>query len=179
MAHGCQSRTGRSRADTSSLGKRPRSSGAACSECGQSIFSRGLGLITSFTADRFEVCTPNSPVFRFGRLPSPWQPPDWFWGSEDGTFGNRFDDPSGYYRVLYASSQRLFCFIETLARFRPDSVPSSFPKTLPAVHVQSYSEASPERNFPKLWWSARGSGGRSPSTCPMARPSAATGEAGH
>src|ERR1039458_7662364 len=95
MAHGCQSRTGRSRADTSSLGKRPRSSGAACSECGQSIFSRGLGLLTSFTADRFEVCTPNSPVFRFGRLPSPWEPPDWFWASEDGTFGNRFDDPSG------------------------------------------------------------------------------------
>jgi hypothetical protein len=35
-------------------------------------------------------------------------------------FGNRFDDPEGYYRVLYASSQRLACFVETLARFRPD-----------------------------------------------------------
>jgi hypothetical protein len=30
------------------------------------------------------------------------------------------DDPTGYYRVLYASSRRLSCFIETLARFRPD-----------------------------------------------------------
>jgi hypothetical protein len=40
--------------------------------------------------------------------------------SPDGTFGNRFDDPDGTYRVLYASSQRLGCFLETLARFRID-----------------------------------------------------------
>ena len=38
----------------------------------------------------------------------------------DGTFGNRFDDPDATYRVLYASSQRLGCFVETLARFRID-----------------------------------------------------------
>lgn len=38
----------------------------------------------------------------------------------DGSFGNRFDDPEGVYRVLYASSQRLGCFLETLARFRVD-----------------------------------------------------------
>ena len=38
----------------------------------------------------------------------------------DGTFGGRFDDPEAQYRVLYASSQRLGCFLETLARFRPD-----------------------------------------------------------
>ncbi len=38
----------------------------------------------------------------------------------DQTFGNRFDDPEGSYRVLYASSQRLGCFLETLARFRVD-----------------------------------------------------------
>jgi hypothetical protein len=41
-----------------------------------------------------------------------WQP--------DGSFGNRFDDPQGNYRVLYAATQRVSCFIETLARFRPD-----------------------------------------------------------
>ena len=39
---------------------------------------------------------------------------------EDHTFGNRFDDPEGLYRVLYASSQRIGCFVETLARFRVD-----------------------------------------------------------
>lgn len=37
-----------------------------------------------------------------------------------GTFGNRWDDPLGSYRVLYASSRRLGAFVETLASFRPD-----------------------------------------------------------
>jgi hypothetical protein len=31
--------------------------------------------------------------------------------------GNRFDDPDGLYRVLYASAQPLGCYLETLARF--------------------------------------------------------------
>ncbi|MCZ7537423.1 MAG: hypothetical protein M5T61_16945 [Acidimicrobiia bacterium] len=39
---------------------------------------------------------------------------------DDGTFGNRWDDPEGLYRVLYASSLRVGCYIETLARLRPD-----------------------------------------------------------
>jgi hypothetical protein len=63
---------------------------------------------------------PSAEVFRIARRPDPWQPPDWSCASADGTFGNRFDDPEGYYRVLYASSQKLSCFVETLARFRPD-----------------------------------------------------------
>jgi hypothetical protein len=63
---------------------------------------------------------PTEPVYRLGRRPNAWQPPEWFLAHSDGTFGNRFDDPEGYYRVLYASSQRLACFVETLARFRPD-----------------------------------------------------------
>jgi hypothetical protein len=63
---------------------------------------------------------PPNEIFRIGRKPDPWQPPDWSRAQPDGTFGNRFDDPLGYYRVLYASTQRLSCFIETLARFRPD-----------------------------------------------------------
>jgi hypothetical protein len=54
------------------------------------------------------------------RGPDPWQPPDWALAGPDGTFGNRFDDPEGGYRVLYASSQRLGCYLETLARFRVD-----------------------------------------------------------
>jgi hypothetical protein len=44
---------------------------------------------------------------------------DWALAFSDHTFGNRFDDPKGTYRVLYAGSQRLACFAETLARFRP------------------------------------------------------------
>jgi hypothetical protein len=63
---------------------------------------------------------PENDVFRLGRKPDPWMPPDWATAAPDGTFGNRFDDPHSTYRVLYASSQRLGCFLETLARFRPD-----------------------------------------------------------
>jgi hypothetical protein len=59
-------------------------------------------------------------IHRIGRQPDPWQYPDWSRANPDRTFGNRFDDPNGEYRVLYASSQRLGCFLETLARYRPD-----------------------------------------------------------
>lgn len=67
-----------------------------------------------------ETKSPPQLIYRIGRKPDAWQPPDWALASTDGTFGNRFDDPEGYYRVLYAASQELSCFIETLARFRPD-----------------------------------------------------------
>ena len=63
---------------------------------------------------------PPRTVYRLAREPDPWAPPDWAYAGEDGTFGNRFDDPRGTYRVLYASSSRLGCFLETLARFRVD-----------------------------------------------------------
>ena len=63
---------------------------------------------------------PDGPLYRLGRDPDPWVWPDWSYAASDGTFGNRYDDPHGSYRVLYASSQRLGAFLETLARFRPD-----------------------------------------------------------
>ena len=63
---------------------------------------------------------PTIAVYRIGRRPDPWQYPDWSRANPDRTFGNRFDDPNGEYRVLYASSVRLGCFLETLARYRPD-----------------------------------------------------------
>jgi RES domain-containing protein len=63
----------------------------------------------------------DSQVYRVARKPDPWAPLDWAWASpHDGTFGNRYDDPQARYRVLYASSQKLGCFVETLARFRVD-----------------------------------------------------------
>ena len=67
-----------------------------------------------------ELKRPPGPLFRVGRDDDAWAIPDWAYAKEDRTFGNRFDDPAGVYRVLYASSQRLGCFIETLARFRVD-----------------------------------------------------------
>ena len=75
-------------------------------------FSPGAKLITAVT--------PSELVFRVGRKPSAWKPPEWAYAGEDGTFGNRFDDPEKLYRVHYASAARFGCFLETLARFRKD-----------------------------------------------------------
>ena len=54
-----------------------------------------------------ETSRPEGLVFRLGRRPDAWQPPDWFLAQSDGTFGNRFDDPDGILSGSYASSQRL------------------------------------------------------------------------
>jgi hypothetical protein len=64
--------------------------------------------------------SPGDRLFRVGRAPDPWAWPDWSNAGPDGTFGNRYDDPQGLYRVLYAASDRLGAFVEVLARFRPD-----------------------------------------------------------
>lgn len=66
-----------------------------------------------------EIRTPAESIYRVARHPDAWQLPDWS-RAKDGTFGNRFDDPESDYRVLYAASQEVSCYLETLARFRPD-----------------------------------------------------------
>jgi hypothetical protein len=63
---------------------------------------------------------PRGLLHRVGRAPDAWAWAPWSYAGEDGTFGNRFDDPAGEYRVLYASSQRVGTFLEALARYRPD-----------------------------------------------------------
>jgi hypothetical protein len=67
-----------------------------------------------------EAAHPGGVLYRLGRQPDPWVWPDWTYAGELGTFDNRYDDPRGEYRVLYASSERLAPFLETLARFRAD-----------------------------------------------------------
>lgn len=67
-----------------------------------------------------ETVTPTGPIFRLARAPDPWAWPDWNQAGPGGTFGNRWDDPAGSYRVLYASSTRFGALIETLSPFRPD-----------------------------------------------------------
>lgn len=65
-------------------------------------------------------------VFRVSRDFDVFAPPDWSWAQEDGTFGNRFDDPGKYrgipeedrFRVVYCATQRAAAFGETIARFR-------------------------------------------------------------
>lgn len=70
--------------------------------------------------NHLETKSPPTTLYRLGRIPNPWQLPDWSRANPDGTFGNRFDDPESYYRVLYAATQELCCYVECLASFRPD-----------------------------------------------------------
>jgi hypothetical protein len=60
------------------------------------------------------------PLYRIGRKPDAWAWPDWLRVAVDGTFGNRWDDLLGSYRVLYTASTPLGAFVDALARFRPD-----------------------------------------------------------
>lgn len=55
----------------------------------------------------FALVRPEGPLYRVARAPDQWAWPDWSYAGTDGTFGNRFDDPDGSYRVLYASSTRV------------------------------------------------------------------------
>jgi len=64
----------------------------------------------------FALARPGGPIHRVGRAPDAWAWLDWAYAP----FGNRYDDPVGVYRVLYACEQRPGAFAETLARFRPD-----------------------------------------------------------
>jgi hypothetical protein len=67
-------------------------------------------------------------VYRLARRTSGWfVPPDWGYAKQDGTFHNRFDDPSaargvppsGRFRAIYAATERRAAFAETTAHFRP------------------------------------------------------------
>lgn len=89
---------------------------------------------------------PAETVFRVGRRPDPWAWPDWSEASTDGTFGNRWDDPLGSYRVLYASSQELGALVETLARFRPD-----LEVIAGLQEVDGDDDSWPSGAVPRLW----------------------------
>jgi hypothetical protein len=91
---------------------------------------------------------PDALLYRLGRQPDPWAWPDWSYAAPDGTFGNRYDDPEGSYRVLYACSQRVGAFLETLARFRPDL-------EVLAELDRIEGEDEPSADVPRTWLDAR------------------------
>lgn len=78
-------------------------------------------------AEMATVAALRGPVYRVGRAPRPLAPPSWAFTKADGTFGNRFDDPSARrdaapadrFRVLYLATTRAGAFGETIARRRP------------------------------------------------------------
>lgn len=93
---------------------------------------------------------PPAVLHRFAYGPDPWAWRDWSYAHDDGTFGNRYDDPDGRYRVLYACVQRVGTFIEVLARFRPD----------PAVvaelaAIDGEDDTSPAGSVERAWLARR------------------------
>lgn len=58
-------------------------------------------------------------VYRVGYLPEPWNWTPWEY-ADNGRFDGRWDDPEGVWRTLYVGSSPLACYLEVLARFRPD-----------------------------------------------------------
>jgi len=73
------------------------------------------------------VPAPQHHIFRVARGRDPFDAPTWDKALEDGTFGNRFDDPSGRwgrgpsdrYQVIYGASDPVTAFAEVISRFRP------------------------------------------------------------
>ena len=88
-------------------------------------------------------------MFRLARAPDPWAWPDWSKANQ-GTFGNRCDDPAGVYRVLYASSTRFGALIETLARFRADLA------VLASIReIEGEDDPTPAGTVPREWFERR------------------------
>ena len=94
-------------------------------------------------------------VHRVGRRPDPFAWPDWSFAAPDGTFGNRFDDPLGTYRVLYAATERSGAYVETLARFRPD--PAVFDE-LTRIDAPDDEPKPPRGVIPAEWFATRAMG---------------------
>jgi RES domain len=93
------------------------------------------------------------PLYRVGRRPNTWAWPDWAYAGPDGTFDNRWDDPSGSFRVLYACSQRVGAFVETLARFRPDLA-----LVAALAEIDGPDDGPPAGVVPWTWLTNRASG---------------------
>ena len=74
----------------------------------------------SWAGNASAFCIPPRPIYRLGLAGVVWAWPEWANAGADRTFGNRYDDCAGLYRVLYGGSRRYACYLETLARFRPD-----------------------------------------------------------
>ncbi len=74
-----------------------------------------------------EAHPPESAIYRVSRGLDPFEPRSWDSVCEDGTFGNRFDDPGQrrgipqeqLFRTIYCASERVGALGETTARFRP------------------------------------------------------------
>lgn len=68
-----------------------------------------------------EIETDPEAVWRVGYEPNPWVWTPWSYAADGGLFAGRWDDQKGNFRTLYTCSTLLGCFLELLAKFRPDT----------------------------------------------------------
>jgi hypothetical protein len=109
-------------------------------------------------AKRFLPFTaPVGPVYRVARRPDPWRPPDWADVGDDLTFGNRFDDAEGRFRVLYAASSPLACYLETLARYRRPPEAEQLLSALASIK-NAQDDYTPHATVPASWLPTRSLG---------------------
>jgi hypothetical protein len=98
-----------------------------------------------------EECSPVGELFRIGRCSGVWTPRPI---REDAEPPYRFDDPQKIYLVLYTSSQRLGCFLETLADFRrPIGDEASVLEDLAAIKGED--DFFPPGYVPLSWFDGR------------------------
>lgn len=100
---------------------------------------------------------PIGPVYRVARRPDPWRPPDWADVGDDLTFGNRFDDAEGRFRVLYAASSPLACYLETLARYRRPPEAEQLLSALASIK-NAQDDYTPPATVPASWLPTRSLG---------------------
>ena len=90
-------------------------------------------------------------VWRVAYPPDPWAWVPW----EYAPFHGRFDDARGQFRVLYAGTDRLACYLEVTAQFRPDlTVLAELDAVLGDPQDDGYPEP-PHGLLPVEWLAAR------------------------
>ncbi len=93
-------------------------------------------------------------VFRVGYPPSPWHWTPWVY-ADHGRFDGRWDDPEGIWRTLYVGSSLLVCYLELLARFRPDPVLADELAVIDAEGTDSTNATVAPGLLPRSWCTNR------------------------
>lgn len=91
-------------------------------------------------------------VWRLGFAPDPWAWPDWKWARDAGRFDGRWDDQLAAFRTLYTSESLLGCFLELLARLRPNTVAFDELDAIEDDDDQARAYPSPERGAVGYDW---------------------------
>jgi hypothetical protein len=73
------------------------------------------------SAADLEITTDPGTVWRVGFVPDPWAWTPWIYATDGGLFNGRWDDQYRQFRTLYTGASLLGCFLEPLAKLRPEA----------------------------------------------------------